>query len=191
MRAMKRWEECRERDASKEPTCWKNPFTSFISCRFTLRPIFGKRYYLIAPLHTLYCPNPTAAIHHVCIIFFEEFSCWIFTSPARFRLLFFSSMFLSSFQFRLTYRFSFVFRNLLRFNIEFSPFHLNLFDCLFHPMQFNFSENVDLFLQYHHYYTVFRFCFSYCQYLTFQFPMVVLCFSPFSFSISLGACVFF
>lgn len=31
--------------------------------------------------------------------------------------------------FLLTYRFLFLFRNLLQFYIEFSPFHLNLFNC--------------------------------------------------------------
>lgn len=175
------------RTCTKMPTCFEHPLTSdsFHVALFTLRPIFGKRSCLIAPLHILYVSpflptdfidcmcvsrNSFFFLHRriffpssvvslllfllllllllilfVCLLFFFAFSRFIFYWPIDFH-----------FCFAIYYD---LILNLVHFTSIFS-IAIRAFFCS-SLLQFNFFENVNLFLQYHHDYTVLWF--SHCQ----------------------------
>lgn len=135
------------RTCTKMPTCFEHPLTSdsFHVALFTLRPIFGKRSCLIAPLHILYISPflPTDFIDCMCVSR-NSFSFYIaaFFSPLSvvslllFLLLLllllilfvcFFLLFLALFSIDLSIFISV--SQSIQFNIEFSSFHLNLFDC--------------------------------------------------------------
>lgn len=154
-------------------------YDRFISCRFILRPILGERYYLIAPLHTLYRRPLSARLYKsidVCIllIFFLQSVCFLYHRCFR-RILSLSlpplhleAPFLFIFYWPIDFHFCFtIYYNLILNLVYFTSissivvlfFFLYFYfgDCLvLVGVQFNFSENVNLFLQYHHHYTVFR-----------------------------------
>lgn len=131
------------------PTCFEHPLTSdsFHVALFTLRPIFGKRSCLIAPLHILYVSPflPTDFIDCMCVsrnsFFFLHRR--IFSSCCGFFVVvpiaaaaavdfvclfvFVFLLFLALFSIDLSIFISV--SQSIQFNIEFSSFHLNLFDC--------------------------------------------------------------